>query len=75
MSCSVKPLIRYYSDKVNIYSSDCFIPLPTCRACPPPSMPIYRPLGQCNQPYPTPTYYPPAPCCNSCKCNHTCEKC
>ena len=27
-----------YSDKVNIYTNECFIPLPPWRACPPPSI-------------------------------------
>lgn len=74
MNCPKKRFVRCYSDKVNIYSSNDFIPIPTCRASLPPSMTIYRPLADCNRPYPTPTYYPPAPCCNQCKCNHACEK-
>ncbi len=31
-------LLSYYTDKINIYKSDCFIPLPNYRTCPPPSM-------------------------------------
>ena len=34
-----------YSDKVNIYMNECFIPLPPWRACPPPSIecpPVYE---------------------------------
>jgi len=27
-----------YSDKVNIYTNECFIPLPPWTACPPPSV-------------------------------------
>jgi hypothetical protein len=66
MSCGKSNLVSYYSDKINIYQSEYFIPLPNIRACPPPSMPIYQPLSYCGQPYPTPTYYPPYPSCTSC---------
>ena len=38
MSCSIPRLISYYSDKVNIYNSDCFVKLPPYRTCPAPSM-------------------------------------
>lgn len=37
MSCSAPRLLSYYSDKVNIYDSKCFIPLPNYKTCPPPS--------------------------------------
>jgi len=35
-SCAPQKLLSYYSDKVCIYKSDCFIPLPTWRSCIPP---------------------------------------
>ncbi len=49
MSCTPPKLLSYYSNKVNIYTSDCFIPLPAWRTCPPPSMPIIGPATtQCG---------------------------
>jgi hypothetical protein len=36
-------LLSYYCNKVNIYTSDCFIPLPNYRTCPPPSMTFIYP--------------------------------
>ena len=61
MSCKLPPLLSYYSDKINIYKNDCFAPLPVERSPPPPSMIIYQPLGNCGQPYQTPTYNPYSP--------------
>lgn len=77
MSCSTGRLVSYYSDKVNIYNSNCFIPLPNYRTCPPPSMIILQPAptnncnpyGQYCNPSPPPAP-PPAPppqsICSSC---------
>lgn len=42
----------------NIYKNDNFIPLPTVRTQIPPSMPLYKPLNECNVAYPTPKYNP-----------------
>jgi hypothetical protein len=57
MSCSVTPrLLSYYSPKVNIYDSNCFIPLPTWRNCPAPPciyiapQLVYPPAGPYSQP-------------------------
>lgn len=66
-----------YTDKINIYKNPNFIPLPPNPSPIAPPMQIYIPLGACGKPYPTPTYYPPAPCCNgiskeNCKCSNTC---
>ena len=37
MSCSTPPkLLTFYSNKVNIYDSNCFIPLPNWKSCPAP---------------------------------------
>ena len=43
MSCSISPLLSYYSNKVNIYDNKCYIPLPNWRACPAPSCIIISP--------------------------------
>ena len=32
-SCNPPKLFNYHTDKVNIYTSDCFIPLPNWRSC------------------------------------------
>ncbi len=60
MSCTVPPkLLTYYSNKVNIYDSNCFIPLPDWRSCAPPPciymapQLVYPPAGP---------YVPPAVC-------------
>jgi hypothetical protein len=60
MSCSVTPkLLSYYSDKVNIYDSNCFIRLPDYKTCPPPSCVLLAP----QLVYPTPgPYIPPVIC-------------
>lgn len=50
MSCSIPRLISYYSDKVNIYNSDCFVKLPSYRTCPPPSMLYLTPTEVCQGP-------------------------
>ena len=37
MSCSAPTkLLSYYSNKINIYNSDCYIKLPDWNTCPPP---------------------------------------
>ncbi len=61
MSCSTAPkLLNYYSNKVNIYDSKCFIPMPEWRSCPPPPCIylapnlVYPPAG----PYCPPTVQP-----------------
>jgi len=69
-----------YTTKVNIYDDPNFVILPTVRSPIAPGMTIYVPLTSCGKPYITPTYYPPAPCCNgiikdNCKCSRTCGKC
>ena len=33
------------SDKVNIYTNPCFIPLPSWNSCPPPPLPIALPIA------------------------------
>ena len=43
MSCSIPKLVSYYSNKVNIYDSNCFIPLPPYKTCPPPSCILLAP--------------------------------
>lgn len=59
MSCSAPRLISYYSNKVNIYDSDCFIRLPNWKTCPAPPciylapQLVYPPAGP---------YVPPAVC-------------
>lgn len=61
MSSSKLPpkLCKYYTDKVNIYKSDAFIPLPVYKTSPPPSMlilapyqTIYTPCGPKIEPIP-----------------------
>lgn len=70
-----KPLVSYYSDKVNIYQSCAFMALPVNvrTAVPRPEM-IHR-VTHCGEPYPTP-YYSPGPtqrptCCEHCQANRT----
>jgi hypothetical protein len=59
MSCSAPRLLSYYSSKVNIYDSSCFIKLPDWKSCPAPSCIILGP----NLVYPTPgPYIPPKVC-------------
>jgi hypothetical protein len=60
MSCSAPTkLLSYYSNKVNIYDSSCFIKLPDWRSCPAPPyiylspQLVYPPAGP---------YIPPAVC-------------
>ena len=74
--CSVPRLILNYSDKVNIYKSIYFIPIPVNKTPLPPSMPLFQPLNECHIPYPTPMYNPtpynptpynPNPSCKECK--------
>ena len=76
-------LLSYYTNKINIYTSDCFIPLPNYRTCPPPSMVYIYPntlapdaCGIPSIPVPLPVserqpypYKPPGcgPCGTSCK--------
>lgn len=81
MSCSTRlgNVCYSYTDKVNIYKSDVYIPVPTIISPLPPSMPLYYALGVCNQPYQVPTYYPPGPYCKGpilpCTCGSVCDKC
>ena len=49
-----------FTQKVNLYTSPAFIPVPTCPYPPPQPIPLYYPVGACGQTYPTPGYYPPA---------------
>lgn len=79
MSCKIPRLVYLYSNKINIYDNNCFIPLPAQPTPLPPPCMIYQPLSYCGTPYPTPTYYPPNPMCISqAECglrNHcTCKK-
>lgn len=73
MSCSITPkLVSFYTNKVNIYDSDCFIKLPNYRTCPPPPciylapQIVYPPTGPYDQPavcpVPQPLNYPGAYC-------------
>ena len=65
-----KPLVSYYSDKVNIYQSCAFMALPVkpATAVPRPEM-IHR-VTHCGEPYPTPYYRPIGPaCCEHCRHN------
>jgi hypothetical protein len=69
-----------YTNCINIYNNSNFVILPINRSPIPPPMQIYVPLGACGRPYPTPSYNPPAPCCNgidkqNCKCAGSCGKC
>ena len=50
MSTSTPRLVSYYSNKFNIYTSDCFIKLPYYRTCPPPSMLYLTPTEVCQGP-------------------------
>ena len=43
MSCNPSKLLSYYSNKVNIYNSNCFIPLPPYKTCPAPPCIILAP--------------------------------
>ncbi len=78
MSCSVPRLLSYYSDKVNIYTSNCFVKLPPYKTCPPPPT-LYLaqdytnrwPYGSCG-PCPTQqTSYPNIPFCAPCATSST----
>lgn len=78
MSCTTPKLVSYYSDKVNIYTSDCFIPLPAWRTCPPPSMvmtgpgaPACGPCGPMIAPMAEPLY-PPRPYVGAYTSNSSC---
>ena len=77
MNCTIPRLVLNCSDKINIYKNKCFIPLPTNANCPPPSsdVPLFRPIAMNGMPYPTPTYKPPYPSCNTCKTRNTCTTC
>jgi hypothetical protein len=60
MSCSITPkLLSFYTNKVNIYDSDCFIALPNYKTCPPPPCVYIAP--QMVFP-PAGPYVPPAVC-------------
>jgi hypothetical protein len=60
MSCAVPTkLLSFYSNKVNIYDSSCFIKLPDWKSCPAPSCIILAP--QLVYP-PAGPYVPPAVC-------------
>jgi hypothetical protein len=72
MSCGVPKLLKYYTDKVNVYTSDCFIPLPAWRTCPPPSMPIIGPYGPVVRP-PGEPFYPPHPYMSGYASNTNCS--
>ena len=73
MSCSIPRLVLNYSDKVNIYTDRCFIPLPPNKAPLPPPIPLFQPLNECHIPYPTPMYNPPNPSCTSTSCKEPCS--
>jgi hypothetical protein len=88
MSCSVpSKLLTYYSNKINIYDNESFIPLPDWNSCPPPSqiyiMPefVYPSAGPYIPPVivpvPPPLYYPGAYCgpCNSASSTTPCGPC
>lgn len=71
-----KPLVSYYTDKVNIYKSCAFMALPVnvSTAVPRPEM-IHR-VTHCGEPYPTPYHSPPfhgnfqkPACCENCRHN------
>ena len=68
-------LLKYYSDRINIYDDERFIRLPTTPSPPaPPVIYIHR-TTQCGQPYPIPYYQPPHPRCASCStCSCGCRK-
>lgn len=55
MSCSVKPLLTYYTDKINIYNNDNFIRIPDWVSCPAPPMLIMAPAILSSQPCAPPT--------------------
>jgi len=67
MSSAPPKLLSYYSNKVNIYNSDCYIKLPDWNSCPPPPqiyiIPeyVHPPAGPYAPPIivplPLPTYY------------------
>jgi hypothetical protein len=44
-SCDPQKQISYYTNKINIYDNDCFIPMPSWRySLPPPPGAYFRPL-------------------------------
>jgi hypothetical protein len=62
MSCTPK-LLSYYSNKVNIYDSNCFIKLPDWKSCPAPPCIYLAPPSQPNlPPAPGPIYRPGTYC-------------
>jgi hypothetical protein len=61
MSCSATPkLLSYYTSKVNIYDSSCFIKLPDWKTCPAPPCVIISPhiVYPSEGPYIPPDVYP-----------------
>ena len=65
MSCPVAPLLQYYTDKINIYENENFIPMPTWVSCPAPSLYILAPAlltkSNCGTANITPIPQPVAP--------------
>jgi hypothetical protein len=62
MSCTPK-LLSYYSNKVNIYDSNCFIKLPDWKSCPAPPCIYLAPPCQPNLPPAPPPMYRPGSYC------------
>lgn len=65
MSCPAAPLLTYYTDKINIYQNDNFIPMPSWVSCPAPSLYMLAPAlltqSDCGTASVTPIPQPVAP--------------
>jgi len=67
MSWATPRLVKYYSDKVNVYDHEMFYAIPaTPSPAPPPTVLIHR-TTTLGTPYPTPYYHPVYPTCYGCK--------
>ena len=86
MSCTAPSrLVSYYSPKVNIYNSECFIPLPNWKSCPAPPciylapQLVYPPAGPYIPPVvcpmPQPLNPPGAYCAGIIASNKSCGPC
>ena len=63
MSKDPEKLLRYYCNKVNIYTSKCFVPVPPNSCPPPPMIQLQYCPPPCPPPYPPPCPPPyPPPC-------------
>ena len=53
--------------KINIYDNPDYVPLPAIETKIPMTVPLYKPIQPCGEPYQTPMYHPPNCGCSHCK--------